>query len=1588
MLPGGAVLTRNRKKKFNMLLVAIMLISLVLPSFYIQPVTAATKASDLFISEYIEGSSFNKAIEVYNGTGSDVKLSEYTLEQYANGATTTTFKLALSSDPSAKLANGTTFVISRSDADPAIVAKTNLLDAAKAVINFNGDDAVVLKHNGTIIDVIGKIGEKVNWGTTVKTIDQTLVRKSSVTEGDKNPDDAFDPAIEWENKGKDVFTFLGSHTMDGGSTPVETKVANVTTTPVAGAVAAGTTVTLTTATADAKIYYTTDGTVPTAASTAYTAPIIINAATTIKAIAEKTGLENSEVTTFAYTLLQENTIAEVRAMALQSNVQTSGVVTAVLGRAIYFQDATAGIVAYTPTDSTTIQPGNKITVSGKLTEYSTLLEIEANHENIVVTGTEAVPAAELVKATDLQESKEAKLLKLKNVTVGAFSGGNYTATDADGTSFQVRPPSSTMLTTGTTYEEITGVLSAFNGVYQLLPRNEGDIIQDTSIVQSVVATPGAGMVKAGTEVTLASGTAGATIHYTIDGSVPTTASPAFTQPIVINKATTIKAVAVKAGMSNSPVATFDYVIQDGAIHVYDIQGKSHTSPFNGKTVTDVEGVVTYIDGTSRFFIQDLVGDGDNNTSDGVLVFKSAHGVSIGDRVKVTGKVSEYYGEGFAEKASTDLTITEIEATTITKNGTAPLPAPIKLGVDRISPPEIIDNDQFATFDPAEDAIDFWESLEGMYVQVDDGKVIALQKDGLVWVVPSTYPTNVNPGGLRISDNDYNPDRIGVDVRNGSTANKSYRAKMGDYYTGAIKGIVNYGYSNFKVMTQEPSLPKLTETPIVRPATKITPATDKLTIGTYNVENFSTITPDDKVTKIGDAIVNKMKNPDIIGLNEIQDNNGETDTGIVDGTQSAQKIIDKVKALGGPTYIYTEIAPVNNQDGGAPGGNIRVAFLYNKDRVSLTTGASKGTSTQAVGFTNGKLTLNPGRIDPTNSAFNSSRKPLAAQFDFQGQNVIVVANHFNSKGGDQPLFGKTQPPVLSSEIQRHKIAAIVNNFVKDVKAKDANANVVLLGDFNDFEFTKTLAIAKGNELTNMIDLVPANERYNYSYQGNAQVLDQVLVTNNMVSKTAVDILHINSGFMDVHGRASDHDPIIIQTQLKATGGEVLPPVTPPASTKVYNLNGFKTKKLTVTNVGADITVDATSVITEGIVVKGSYAKLNGEGLKNTVITLSPTAPGAVIDLSGVEVKEVVIDNANISQIRGIEKVQKWTVKDGVDTANIKFTNVDGLVLPSPISPTKVNQAPVVAKALPNVSVQVGSPVSVNLNEHFTDPDGDTLTFTATAGTVQGSTLTIPATSEGTVNVTVTANDGKKTVSASFSVTVTASPANNLEPYYQPAAGKTGADLKLSLHNIIKVQKKLTYAQVTDALKQTDEDPNNPNNVILLYTGRSQAKTTFGSGVNDWNREHVWAKSHGNFGTSVGPGTDIHHLRPADASVNSTRGHLDFDNGGNPQGECTECKYDSDSFEPPNRVKGDIARMLMYMDVRYEGDGGELNLELADKVNTYPTPFHGKKSVLLQWSKMDPPDAFEKHRNDVIQTIQGNRNPFIDHPEWADLIWPAS
>ncbi|WP_107764940.1 endonuclease [Nocardioides terrigena] len=225
------------------------------------------------------------------------------------------------------------------------------------------------------------------------------------------------------------------------------------------------------------------------------------------------------------------------------------------------------------------------------------------------------------------------------------------------------------------------------------------------------------------------------------------------------------------------------------------------------------------------------------------------------------------------------------------------------------------------------------------------------------------------------------------------------------------------------------------------------------------------------------------------------------------------------------------------------------------------------------------------------------------------------------------------------------------------------------------------------------------------------------------------------------------------------------------------------------------------------------------------------------------------------------------------------------------------------------------------------------------------------------------------------------------YYAPAIGKTGTALRTSLHDIIDNQTTLSYDAVWTALKDTDQDPANTNNVIELYTGRSISKSSNGGNAGQWNREHVFAQSRGGFTTSAGPGTDLHHLRAEDVTVNGTRGNKDFDNGGTAVSGCTDCRTDADSFEPRDAVKGDVARMLFYMAVRYSGDDGFYDLELST-VSGSAVPRLGDLDVLLAWNSADPVDAFEMRRNDRIHAQwQGNRNPFVDHPEWATSIFAA-
>jgi hypothetical protein len=307
------------------------------------------------------------------------------------------------------------------------------------------------------------------------------------------------------------------------------------------------------------------------------------------------------------------------------------------------------------------------------------------------------------------------------------------------------------------------------------------------------------------------------------------------------------------------------------------------------------------------------------------------------------------------------------------------------------------------------------------------------------------------------------------------------------------------------------------------------------VATFNVENLDPSDGAAKFNALAALIVNNLQSPDLIAVEEIQDNNGPTNDSVVDATTTFNQLIAAISTAGGPTYQFRNINPVDDQDGGEPGGNIRVGFLFRTDRgLSFVDrpGGGPTTATTVVSGPGGpQLSASPGRIDPTNPAFNSSRKPLAGEFVYNGRKVFAIANHFNSKGGDQPLFGRFQPPTLSSEAQRVQQAQIVNNFVDSILALDANANVIVLGDLNDFEFSNPVNTLEGGVLHALIETLPEAERYTYVFEGNSQALDHILVSDNLFFRRPFyyDVVHVNAEFAD---QISDHDPQVARFDFSA------------------------------------------------------------------------------------------------------------------------------------------------------------------------------------------------------------------------------------------------------------------------------------------------------------------------------------------------------------------------------------------------------------------------------------------------------------------------
>ncbi|HEX6468434.1 MAG TPA: endonuclease/exonuclease/phosphatase family protein [Streptosporangiaceae bacterium] len=572
---------------------------------------------------------------------------------------------------------------------------------------------------------------------------------------------------------------------------------------------------------------------------------------------------------------------------------------------------------------------------------------------------------------------------------------------------------------------------------------------------------------------------------------------------------------------------------EAAVRIHDIQGAAHASPLAGQAVTGVPGVVTAVT-SNGFWLQDPQPDGDPATSEGVFVFtRSRPAVAVGDAITVGGQVSEFRPGGDA----TNLTTTEIISPTISvQSGGNPLPAATVIGVDRTPPRKTIEDDATGdvetsgTFDPAADGLDFYESLEGMRLELDDpvvvgptnrfGEIPVLARDGAGAGVRTAR------GGIVARRNDFNPERIILD----DSLARTPKVNVGDHFAGAVTGVLDYSFGDYKL--------EVTTAPVAvadGPGRETTAAARpwQLSVATFNVENLAPTNPQSKFDTLAGLIVHNLQSPDLINVEEVQDNSGASDDGTVAADQTVAKLVAAIAAAGGPAYEWRSIDPQNDTDGGQPGGNIRQGFLFRTDRGLGFVDRPGGDATTPTGVVrdghHARLTLSPGRIDPGNAAFADSRKPLAGEFTWRGRRLIVVANHWNSKGGDQPLFGRFQPPTLVTEPQRVAQATVVAAFVKQVRAIDRDANVIVAGDLNDFPWSPPVrTLTGGTGLHDLPAQLPLPERYTYDFEGNSEVLDHILLSSALADRPHVyDVVHVNSEYAD---QASDHEPGVVRIAL--------------------------------------------------------------------------------------------------------------------------------------------------------------------------------------------------------------------------------------------------------------------------------------------------------------------------------------------------------------------------------------------------------------------------------------------------------------------------
>lgn len=602
-------------------------------------------------------------------------------------------------------------------------------------------------------------------------------------------------------------------------------------------------------------------------------------------------------------------------------------------------------------------------------------------------------------------------------------------------------------------------------------------------------------------------------------------------------------------MKFSTISLISFACYVSGLTVNEVNGPAVLSAYVDQTV-NLTGIVTAV-GPSGFFLRDKVPakrTKKNPGSSSVYVYGSASAkiVKSGDEVSFSAQVAEY------RSAVAYIPLTELMYPTdlqVVSQGNKVTPILVGKGKDGLQPPTeefsaldggdifAIPNDQAKFADttllqPSKYGLDFWESLSGELVSIDGPVALGeSSRYGDIWIRGNWKVTGLNSrGGLTITadkkGSDSNPESILIGEPLDGTSNS--KAKLGDVLA-PFKGVVTYAFGFYRILPTTALTVTAAATGKAAPTKYTTKGSCKgLTLGQYNVLNLNP--KSSHVGGIVTQIVDILKTPDLIYLQEIQDNDGATDSGTVSGNLTLSTLTTAIAEQSGVQYAATEVIPENNLDGGAPGSNIRVAYLYNPSVLTLTPGAPVGGPHDAVQINKDlKLSHNPGRIAPASAAWNDSRKPIIASFTVNKTKkpFFAINVHFSSKGGSSSIHGDPRPMINGAIDARVAQLAETTAFINQVLKFDKNANIVIAGDFNEFsgvspmvKFVKDTGLT---EIDEVVKIKPA-ERYSYSYDGNCQTLDHMFVSKSVKKGTkGYEHLHVNT-WWPVE-QVSDHDPAV-------------------------------------------------------------------------------------------------------------------------------------------------------------------------------------------------------------------------------------------------------------------------------------------------------------------------------------------------------------------------------------------------------------------------------------------------------------------------------